>query len=250
MSLRYLNFCPDLFVCVRKRLDKKASVNFKIYDFINWETNYCKHVVPNISVSKNNYTMTFSELIWHGKYFSRKNIQKVGRRNYSQTLFWKNQNWTYLWMKSLKFCRVCFTACPSRGLSKCIKVNVLNTYFYFTSHKAFLKNKKRSEASLPASFSAWVLKKIIWFHCVIAFVYEIFGNMCNEECPLGQYSMYNISRDVGKHYIQYIMNNCSLMITNICIFVSTLKSLISKTNKKIFDDFLNYGEAAAIRLYS
>ena len=124
------------------------------------------------------------------------------------------------------------------------------TLTFTLPHIKLLKNKKRSEASLPASFSAWVLKKIIWFHCVIAFVYEIFGNMCNEECPLGQYSMYNISRDVGKHYIQYIMNNCSLMITNICIFVSTLKSLISKTNKKIFDDFLNYGEAAAIRLYS
>ena len=31
----------------------------------------------------------------------------------------------------------------------------------FTSNKAFLKNKERSGTSLPASFSAWVLKKII-----------------------------------------------------------------------------------------
>ena len=31
----------------------------------------------------------------------------------------------------------------------------------FTSNKAFLKNKKRCGTSLPASFSAWFLKKNI-----------------------------------------------------------------------------------------
>ena len=37
--LRYLNFCPDFFGHVEKRLDKKVKVYFKIYDVINWETN-------------------------------------------------------------------------------------------------------------------------------------------------------------------------------------------------------------------
>ena len=41
LFLRYLNFCPDIFGHVRKRLDKKAKVNFKIYGVINWETNNC-----------------------------------------------------------------------------------------------------------------------------------------------------------------------------------------------------------------
>ena len=37
--LRYLNFCPDVFGHVGKRLDKKAEVNFKIYDVTDWITN-------------------------------------------------------------------------------------------------------------------------------------------------------------------------------------------------------------------
>ena len=46
--------------------------------------------------------------------------------------------------------------------------------FSFTFYKAFFKNKKRSETSLPASFFAWFLKKNIsivsfytleWRHC-------------------------------------------------------------------------------------
>ena len=56
----------------------------------------------------------------------------------------------------------------------------------FTSSKAFLKNKKRSGTSLPASFFAWFLKKNIYlvifyylikFHYLVAFIYEIFDNM-------------------------------------------------------------------------
>ena len=35
----YLAFCSDFFYHVGKRLDKKAKVNFKIYDVKNRETN-------------------------------------------------------------------------------------------------------------------------------------------------------------------------------------------------------------------
>ena len=38
---RYLNFCPDFFGYVGKRLDKKARVNFKCYDTTVWDTNNC-----------------------------------------------------------------------------------------------------------------------------------------------------------------------------------------------------------------
>ena len=38
--LRYLNFCLDIFGQAGKRLDKKAKVNFKIYNVIIWVTNY------------------------------------------------------------------------------------------------------------------------------------------------------------------------------------------------------------------
>ena len=36
---RYINFCPDFLGHVGKRLDKKAKVNFKIYDVINRDAN-------------------------------------------------------------------------------------------------------------------------------------------------------------------------------------------------------------------
>ena len=66
---------------------------------------------------------------------------------------------------------------PSRGLSKYIETNPRRP-FAFTSCKTFLKNKKRSGASFPASFSAWFLKKNFYFvffyyltrfHCLVAF---------------------------------------------------------------------------------
>ena len=41
---RYLNFCPKCFDRVGKWLHKKAKVNFKIYDVMNWEGNsYNRH---------------------------------------------------------------------------------------------------------------------------------------------------------------------------------------------------------------
>ena len=40
LVLRYLNFCPDVFEHVGKRLDKNAKINLKTYDVTSWETNY------------------------------------------------------------------------------------------------------------------------------------------------------------------------------------------------------------------
>ena len=49
LSLTYVNFCQDFFSHARKRLDKKAKVNFKIHCIANWKTkNY------NISKIKGN----------------------------------------------------------------------------------------------------------------------------------------------------------------------------------------------------
>ena len=38
---RYLNFCLEFLVMLRKMLDKKDKVNFKIYDVTAWLTNNC-----------------------------------------------------------------------------------------------------------------------------------------------------------------------------------------------------------------
>ena len=43
--LRYSNFCPDFFGHLGKRLDKKAKINFKIYNAADWTTNnYNTHI--------------------------------------------------------------------------------------------------------------------------------------------------------------------------------------------------------------
>ena len=58
LFLSYLNFCPDFFGDVVKRLDKKAKIAFKNYG-INWETNnYNIHIAQYLR-SKNNHTMNF-----------------------------------------------------------------------------------------------------------------------------------------------------------------------------------------------
>ena len=42
----FINFYPDFFGCVGKRLDKKVNINFKINDVTKWNTNnYNKHIV-------------------------------------------------------------------------------------------------------------------------------------------------------------------------------------------------------------
>ena len=63
MFLRFLNLCNDIFDHVEQRLDKKATVNFKIYDVTDWETNNSNTHIPNISRSKGNQAIKFSQLL-------------------------------------------------------------------------------------------------------------------------------------------------------------------------------------------
>ena len=71
--------------------------------------------------------------------------------------FLKSQNWAYLCINSLKFYTVCFYCMLSWRLSEYIETKLQATCFYLI--KAFLKSKKRSGISHPASFSAWFSKK-------------------------------------------------------------------------------------------
>ena len=50
-----------------KQLDQEEKVNFKIYDFTTWLTNNYKHILFNISQSKNNQRMKFGWLIEYNK---------------------------------------------------------------------------------------------------------------------------------------------------------------------------------------
>ena len=105
---------------------------------------------------------------------------KIHTQNVLETLFpgpfLNNQYWAYLWINSLKFYTVCFFICQVEGYRNILKLSCKT--LAFASYIVFLKNKMRSGTSLPVSFSAWFLKKIIFlvisyyltkFHCLVAF---------------------------------------------------------------------------------
>ena len=63
MFSRYLNFYPNFFDDVVKQLDKKATVNFKIYDITDWETNNKNTYIVQYLKSEDNYINKFVQLI-------------------------------------------------------------------------------------------------------------------------------------------------------------------------------------------
>ena len=96
--LRCFIFCPDFFGHVGKRFGKKANVNFKIYDVINWETSYKSNIAQYLK-SVSNQTIKFGRLI---KYNIRKNVlekshTKCGGET-SPRLFCKKLKLAYLWI--------------------------------------------------------------------------------------------------------------------------------------------------------
>ena len=85
--LRYLHFCS--FCYVGKRLDKKAKVNFKIYDNTTAKQIITIGILSNSSGSKGNKSMKFGKLIEFNmrNNFLEKSYLKCGRE--SHTLFLK-----------------------------------------------------------------------------------------------------------------------------------------------------------------
>ena len=65
--------------------------------------------MPNISRSKGNHTVKFDQLIEYSmrNIFLEKSYTKCGGETIPK-LISKNQDWTYLWINSLKFYTVCF----------------------------------------------------------------------------------------------------------------------------------------------
>ena len=61
--LKYLNFRPNFFDQVGKRLDKKAKVNVRICDVTEGQQIIVIHILPNISRRKVNQTLKFGQLI-------------------------------------------------------------------------------------------------------------------------------------------------------------------------------------------
>ena len=102
--------------------------------------------------------MKFGQLIEY-------NMRNIFFKNHTQNVvdklfpdpFLKNKNWSYLWMNSLTFYRVCFYCIWSCRLSIYV-LKLSCAPLTFTSIITFLKSKNRSGTSLPASYSAWFLK--------------------------------------------------------------------------------------------
>ena len=146
---------------VRKRLDKKAEVGLKIYDVTNWETiTITNHILPDISRSKGNQTITFCHLIdYNEKYFSWKIMNKMWRRNWSQTLF-KNSILSISLYHQCELYKNCFYCMPQvEDYQNILKLRCWP--LAFSSYKAFLKHEKKFGTSFSASFSAWILRKDI-----------------------------------------------------------------------------------------
>ena len=142
----YLDFCPKLlFGQVKKRLDKKAKVNFKIYD---------ASILPNFSRKKDNQAMKFGHLKEYNmtNIFFEKSYAKC-QKLVSDT-FVKNQNWAYLWINSLK----CFTVFLLYVKQRCWPLALILCLWPYVN---LSKNKNRSETRLSASSSVWFLKKNI-----------------------------------------------------------------------------------------
>ena len=76
-----------------KQLDKKAKLNFKIYDVTTWETNNSIRILPDISRSKSNQAMEFGQLIEYNmrNIFLEKSCTKCGEET-SPRPFLKDQN--------------------------------------------------------------------------------------------------------------------------------------------------------------
>ena len=79
-------------------------------------------------------------------------------RNYSQTLLQKVKIEHISGKIIQSFIQCVFIVCQG-GLSNCRPLA-------FTSYKAFLRNKKRSGTTFPASFSRWFIKENIFLYFI------------------------------------------------------------------------------------
>ena len=98
------------------------------------------HILPIISRSKGNQTMTFQQLInitW-AIFFFRNHTQNVVEKLVTEP-FLKNYVYSYLWINSLKFNTVCFDCMPSWELSKYVKTKLQT--FFLPHFKLFSKIK-------------------------------------------------------------------------------------------------------------
>ena len=63
LPLKIFKSLPCFFWSSRKRLHKKAKINFKVYDVVKLEENSYNHILRNISRGKDSQIMKFGQII-------------------------------------------------------------------------------------------------------------------------------------------------------------------------------------------
>ena len=105
--------------------------------------------------------------------------------------FLRNQNWEYLWIRSLKIYTVCFCCMASWGLSKYIETKLQTTRFHLMI-KLFLKKKKKKRG----------LELVPLFHFLHNFCRKVFS------------LLYSINRP---NCIVWLPLLCEILGGNMCI---------------------------------
>ena len=118
------------------------------------------------------------------KHFSSKSYAKCGTEAIPRPFSRKQKLRISLDQYSISFIYIFLIVCQVEDYRKLLKLSCRP--LAFTSNKAFLKKKKRSETSFSVSFSAWFLRKIFmllysitWpnFNVWLLLLCEILGNM-------------------------------------------------------------------------
>ena len=89
--------------------------------------------------------------------FLEKSYTKCGRETIPRP-FSKSQNREYFWVNILKFYIYFLIVCQVENYRKWLKLSCRP--LAFTSHKAFLKSKKRSRTSLPVFIFCMIIEEI------------------------------------------------------------------------------------------
>ena len=168
---RSLDFCPDFFSYLGKRLNKRAKVNFKILTSQTGKQPIAIHILPKFSRSKSYQAMRFDQLIEHKKIniYLRKSCRKWGRETRCRALF--------VFKKSLYEIAGVAIKTKSRSYDKNKQYNCSQRTALIQRYVQFWFFWKRPGISFSTKFCVWFLKKKImlysmnWpnFNCLIVF---------------------------------------------------------------------------------
>ena len=176
---RSLDFCPDFFSYLGKRLNKRAKVNFKILTSQTGKQPIAIHILPKFSRSKSYQAMRFDQLIEHNKIniYLWKSCRKWGRETRCRALF--------VFKKSLYEIAGVTIKTKSRSYDKNKQYNCSQRTALILRYAQFWFFWKRPGISFSTKFCVWFLKKkscyILWTDQIsivwLSLLLEILCNM-------------------------------------------------------------------------